>query len=87
MNAVAAARGESPAQVALAWVLSKPEVTAPIIGVSRLAQIDDPLKAVKTELSQEEIGWLEAPYEHQPVIGALRRDQGLPRFPAPRKTN
>lgn len=87
LNAVAAARGESPAQVALAWVLSKPEVTAPIIGVSRLAQIDDPLKAVKTELSQEEIGWLEAPYEHQPVIGALRRDQGLPRFPAPRKTN
>jgi 1-deoxyxylulose-5-phosphate synthase len=87
LNAVAAARGESPAQVALAWVLSKPEVTAPIIGVTKLTQLDDPLKAVETVLSQEEIASLEAPYEPQPVIGALRPDQGLPRLPAPRKAD
>ena len=59
---VAEARGETPAQVALAWLLSKPGVTAPIIGVTKLSQLEDPIKAVETTLSAEEIKLLEAPY-------------------------
>ena len=71
LNAVAEQRGESPAQVAIAWLLSKRGMTAPIIGVTKLAQLDDPIKAVEAPLSAEEIERLEAPYEAQAVIGAL----------------
>ena len=71
LREVAAARGETPVQVAMAWLLAKPAVTAPIIGATRLAQLDDPLKAVDSTLSAEEVATLEATYEPQPVIGAL----------------
>lgn len=71
LKAVAAARGESPAQVAIAWMLSKPAVTAPILGVTKAAHLDDPLKAVDSPLSAEEVATLEAPYESQAVIGAM----------------
>jgi 1-deoxyxylulose-5-phosphate synthase len=71
LKQVAEARGEAPAQVAIAWMLSKPAVTAPIIGVTKLHQMDDPLKAVESPLSAEEIAILEAPYAAQAVIGAL----------------
>ncbi len=64
---VAKARGEKPAQVAIAWLLAKPAVTAPIIGATRLAQLEDPLKAVDAPLSAEEIAILEAPYVAQAV--------------------
>jgi 1-deoxyxylulose-5-phosphate synthase len=67
--AVAAARGVPMAQVALAWVLAKPEVTAPIIGVTRLAQLEDALAALDLELSGEEIAGLEAAYVPHPVLG------------------
>ncbi len=72
LRKVAAERGEPPAQVAIAWLLSKPAVTAPIIGVTKLHQMDDPLKAVESPLSAEEIAQLEAPYAAQAVIGAIR---------------
>ncbi|MGE3301929.1 MAG: aldo/keto reductase [Hyphomonadaceae bacterium] len=68
---VADARGAAPAAIALAWLLSKPVVTAPIIGVSKLAQLDAPLAALDIALSAEEIAALEAPYVAQAVIGAL----------------
>ena len=68
---VASELGATPAQVAIAWMLSKPAVTAPIIGVTKLHQMDDPLKAVESPLSAEEIAILEAPYAAQAVIGAL----------------
>ena len=71
LKSVATARGEAPAQVAIAWMLSKPAVTAPIIGVTKLHQMDDPLAAVENPLSAEEIAILEAPYAPQAVIGAL----------------
>src|SRR5579863_4137509 len=71
LEGVAKARGESPAQVALAWMLSKPAVTAPIVGASKLHHLDDPLKAVDSVLTAEEIAALEAPYQPQPVIGAF----------------
>ena len=69
VKTVAQARGEKPAQVAIAWLLSKPAVTAPIIGATRLEQLDDPLKAVDSPLSAEEIAALEAPYVAQAVSG------------------
>ena len=69
---MAAARGEAPAQVAIAWMLSKPAVAAPIVGVTKLHHLDDPLKAVESPLSEEEITELAVPYAPQAVIGALR---------------
>jgi aryl-alcohol dehydrogenase-like predicted oxidoreductase len=72
LRKVAGARGETPAQVAIAWMLSKPAVTAPIVGVTKPHHLDDPLKAVESPLSEAEIAQLEAPYAPQAVIGALR---------------
>jgi len=74
LEKVAAARGEPAAQVAIAWMLSKPAVTAPIIGATKVSQLDAPLAAVENPLSAEEIAQLEAPYEAQAVIGALGPD-------------
>lgn len=59
---IAEAHGVSRAQVALAWVLSKPVVDAPIIGASKPLHIDDAVAALEVELSAEEIAELEAPY-------------------------
>ena len=76
---VARQRNESPAQVAIAWMLSKPAVTAPIVGITKLNHLDAPLAAVENPLSVEEIGALEAPYVSQAVIGPLlRKDAKLP---------
>jgi aryl-alcohol dehydrogenase-like predicted oxidoreductase len=66
---VAAARGAPLAQVALAWVLAQPGVTAPIIGVSRPAQLEDALAALALKLSGEEIAALQAPYRPHAVVG------------------
>jgi 1-deoxyxylulose-5-phosphate synthase len=66
---VAAARGTSAARVALAWMLTKPAVTAPIIGATKMAHLDDALAALDLELSVEEIRQLEAPYRPHAVRG------------------
>jgi len=66
---VAAARGAPPAQVALAWLLSRPGVTAPIVGATRLGHIADALAAVQLTLDREEIRRLEEPYLPHPVLG------------------
>jgi aryl-alcohol dehydrogenase-like predicted oxidoreductase len=66
---VAAARGVSAAQVALAWLLSKPAVTAPIIGATKLAQLDDAAAAVNLVLDAGEIAALEAHYKPHVVLG------------------
>ena len=66
---IAKDKGVSRAQVALAWLLSKPAVTAPIIGASRSEQLEDLVKAVEVELSQEEIIELESVYKPHPVVG------------------
>jgi 1-deoxyxylulose-5-phosphate synthase len=71
LKVVAAARGESPAQVAIAWLLSKPAVTAPIVGASKAEHLDAPLAAVANPLTADQIAALEAPYEPQEVIGAI----------------
>lgn len=66
---VAQRRGVSNACVALAWMLSKPYVTAPIIGASKLEQLDDLAKAVDLKLAAEEIKALEEPYAPHPILG------------------
>ncbi|WP_433789934.1 aldo/keto reductase [Actinoplanes sp. CA-252034] len=66
---VAKARETAPARVALAWLLSKPAVTAPIIGASKQSHIDDAVAAVDLRLTPEEIAALEAPYRPHAVIG------------------
>jgi len=67
--AVAGARGLPRAQIALAWVLQKSEVTAPIVGATRLEQLDDAVAALSLKLSTEEIKALEAPYVPHAVVG------------------
>ncbi len=66
---VAKTRDTSPARVALAWLLSKPAVTAPIIGASKTSHIDDAVAAVDLELTEGEIAALEGPYRPHSVIG------------------
>ena len=67
--AVAKQRGVEPAQIALAWLLSKPAVAAPIVGATQLAHLDAAIAAVDLELSDEEIDALEEPYRPHPVRG------------------
>jgi aryl-alcohol dehydrogenase-like predicted oxidoreductase len=66
---VAAARAVPPAQVALAWLLHKPGVTAPIVGASKLSHLDDAVAAVEVSLSDDEVKLLEQPYQPHPVRG------------------
>ena len=66
---VAAARGLPMAQVALAWMLSKPIVTAPIVGATRPNHLEDAVAALAVQLTVEEIQQLEEAYQPHPVIG------------------
>jgi 1-deoxyxylulose-5-phosphate synthase len=66
---VAAGRGVPPAQVALAWMLGKPGVTAPIIGATKLNHLTDALAAEELELTDDEVKRLEEPYLPHPVLG------------------
>lgn len=67
--AVASARGVSRAQVALAWLRRNPVVTAPIIGVTKPAQLDDALAALDFELTDDEVRQLESGYEPHRIAG------------------
>jgi 1-deoxyxylulose-5-phosphate synthase len=69
LDEVAGERGLPPAQVALAWLLHKPGVTAPIVGATRPEHLEDALAAAELTLSAEEIARLEEPYVPHPVIG------------------
>jgi 1-deoxyxylulose-5-phosphate synthase len=66
---VALERGAAPAQVALAWLLGKPGVTAPIVGATRLEHLDDAIAAEQLSLSAEEVARLEEPYVPHAVSG------------------
>jgi 1-deoxyxylulose-5-phosphate synthase len=61
-------RGVPPAQVALAWLLHKPGVTAPIVGATKLEHLEDALAAAELELSDDELARLEEPYVPHPVL-------------------
>ena len=66
---VASARGVTPAQIALAWILRQPGVTAPIIGASKMYQLEDAVTALDIVLSDEEAQRLEEPYVPHRVLG------------------
>jgi len=69
VRSVAADRGVPPAQVALAWLLHNPAVTAPIIGATKVRHVEDAVAALDLHLSDEEARRLEAPYRPHPVLG------------------
>ena len=75
--AVAARHAVAPAQVAIAWLLAQPGLTAPIVGATRPAQLDDHAAAVDMTLSAQDIAQLEGAYETQPPLPPYLR-------PAPR---
>jgi len=66
---VAAERGVPPAQIALAWLLHRPGVTAPIVGATKIRHVEDALAAVKLELTEDEMRRLEERYVPHPVVG------------------
>lgn len=66
---VAEARGVTRAQVSLAWLLSSPHVTAPIVGATKMHHLDDALAATTLVLEAEEVELLEAEYRPRPVLG------------------
>jgi len=65
---VAAETGTPRAQIALAWMLHKPGITAPIIGASRISHLDDAVAAIDVKLSPEQITRLEEPYVPHRVL-------------------
>ncbi|MFO1320502.1 MAG: aldo/keto reductase [Burkholderiales bacterium] len=66
---IATQRSVPRAQVALAWLLSKPAITAPIVGASKPHHLDDAVAALSLQLTSEEIASLEAPYVPHPIVG------------------
>jgi aryl-alcohol dehydrogenase-like predicted oxidoreductase len=66
---VAKARGLPRAQVALAWLLQQPAVSAPIVGATKPHHLEDAVGALSVKLSDEELRALEAPYVPHPLVG------------------
>ncbi|MCB2047224.1 MAG: aldo/keto reductase [Novosphingobium sp.] len=69
VETIAKARSVPMAQIATAWVLAKGGITAPIIGVSKMPQLEDALSAIEIELTADEIASLETPYQPHPMVG------------------
>jgi aryl-alcohol dehydrogenase-like predicted oxidoreductase len=70
VNEFARKRGVPPSQIALAWLLHKPVVTSPILGATKSHHLEDAIAALSVKLSDEEIGWLEEPYQpHTAPVG------------------
>jgi aryl-alcohol dehydrogenase-like predicted oxidoreductase len=69
VRAVAAGRGLPPAQIALAWLLGQPAVTAPVVGATSVAHLDDAVAAASLTLTADEMAALQAPYRPHPVLG------------------
>ena len=69
VRAVAGERGLPPAQIALAWLLGKPGVTAPIVGATKLGHLDDAIASVDVRLTDDEVTRLETPYRPHPIRG------------------
>jgi aryl-alcohol dehydrogenase-like predicted oxidoreductase len=61
--------GVNRAQIALAWLLQKEPVVAPIVGATRLEQLDDPLQSLSVKLTVDEVTYLEAPYIPHKIVG------------------
>ncbi|HLN02934.1 MAG TPA: aldo/keto reductase [Bryobacteraceae bacterium] len=71
LTEIARKRGVPNAQVALAWVLAQPGVTAPIIGASKMHHLDDAVAALRLKLDEAELKALSEPYRPHPVLGHL----------------
>ncbi|MDO4641838.1 MAG: aldo/keto reductase [Neisseria sp.] len=71
LQKIAAAKGVSMAQAALAWLLSKPAVTAPIVGTTSVKHVEEAVAALDVVLTPEEIAALEAPYVPHPVLSVF----------------
>lgn len=69
LNTIAEERGLPSAQIALAWLLGRPAVTAPVIGASRVEHVDDAIAALSVRLDPEESRRLEAPYRPHTIRG------------------
>jgi aryl-alcohol dehydrogenase-like predicted oxidoreductase len=69
VRALAAERGLPPARIALAWLLGKPGVTAPIVGATKAQHLDDAVAAVEVRLSDEEVAALETIYQPHRILG------------------
>jgi aryl-alcohol dehydrogenase (NADP+) len=69
VSQIAQQRGVKNAQIALAWILNRPGITAPIIGASRREHLDDALAALSITLTADEVASLEEPYQPHPVLG------------------
>lgn len=68
--AIAEQRGVKRVHVALAWLLQKAPVTAPIVGATKISHLEDAVGAFQVKLTQDEIAALEEPYMPHPVVGA-----------------
>jgi aryl-alcohol dehydrogenase-like predicted oxidoreductase len=68
---VAEKHGVSRAQIALAWMLRKPPVVAPIIGATKIAHLESAVEALAVTLSPEDMAYLEAPYTPHPLVGLI----------------
>jgi len=68
---IAEKQGVSRSQIALAWLLQKEPVTAPIIGATKISHLEDSVGALSVNLTAEEVAYLEEPYVPHPVVGAL----------------
>jgi len=66
---VAREHNRKPTQIALAWILSRPGMTAPIIGASKMEQLDDAVAALGVKLSEDDVKRLEEPYRPHPILG------------------
>ncbi|MCI2423371.1 aldo/keto reductase [Saccharopolyspora sp. K220] len=82
VGAIAEQRGVPRAQIALAWLHSKPVVAAPIVGASKTSQIDDAVASLDIELTDEEIRTLEAPYTPRYDFQGISDDAALQRIMA-----
>jgi 1-deoxyxylulose-5-phosphate synthase len=69
LKEVAREHRRKPAQIALAWLLSRPGLTAPIIGASKMEQLDDAIGALEIKLGDDDLKALEEPYRPHPVLG------------------
>jgi aryl-alcohol dehydrogenase-like predicted oxidoreductase len=69
VRTVATQRDLPPAQIAMAWLLGKPGVSAPIVGATQLRHLEDAVAATGVRLTEDEVRALEAPYRPHPVLG------------------
>ena len=66
---IAEQRGVTSSQIALAWMLSKPHITAPIIGASKMPHLEQAIAALDIQLPEDEVSSLEEAYQPHPVLG------------------